>query len=588
MFTRLASSAVLWVLGIMPLHSHAGAATLYALPPSGTASVDTTRLRSLFEAHPGDAVVVRLEAGVYSIEPTDGVFFTLAEAVTIVGDGMGRTVLKLADHVGPYDHVFFGPSSRRPSAVHIRDLTIDHNVTNNPIQTEAELFLHPRNTIRVDRGSNIALERIEVRNASDLNSFIIHEGVAELLIADCRFVNMGDNPLQVVHDHSAIYANTAHVKIMNNIFQAARANAPGARTAIETHGSHTIVTGNIITDYAVGMNVTGVSAVEDTRDVIVHGNVITGALQGIQLWSNRYDKHTDGYGLDNVIIRANIISLSQTQYHTPMASGGIFIESRSDLPLKDILIIGNVLTWESEMSEGKTNEITLGIGCNSINNLTWENVEIVDNVLTNVPLAAIRLSCSLTNARVAGNVIRNAGGSSDASIPPAYRTPIMVSAPEVHGLVVENNEISYGGESSKPSYAFFLSTRGSTEGVELRDNKVRMVGRVGGRPMEAYHVEGSLVKPLIVGVFPGFRPPAGAVRAGSRVFDPEQNVRWYVRAEGSLWSREAIGSAVPTDGTWQIGDVIWTLFPQPGAPIGFVCVTGGSPGIWKPFGATER
>jgi len=44
------------------------------------------------------------------------------------------------------------------------------------------------------------------------------------------------------------------------------------------------------------------------------------------------------------------------------------------------------------------------------------------------------------------------------------------------------------------------------------------------------------------------------------------------------------GSAVPTAGTWAVGDIIWRITPIAGNFIGWVCTTAGTPGTWKTFG----
>ena len=42
--------------------------------------------------------------------------------------------------------------------------------------------------------------------------------------------------------------------------------------------------------------------------------------------------------------------------------------------------------------------------------------------------------------------------------------------------------------------------------------------------------------------------------------------------------------AMPSTGEWSVGDIAWNSTPQTSSYIGWVCVTSGNPGIWKPFG----
>ena len=46
-------------------------------------------------------------------------------------------------------------------------------------------------------------------------------------------------------------------------------------------------------------------------------------------------------------------------------------------------------------------------------------------------------------------------------------------------------------------------------------------------------------------------------------------------------------SAVPTTGTYKVGDIVYNSVPTAGGYVGWVCVTAGTPGTWKGFGAIE-
>lgn len=49
----------------------------------------------------------------------------------------------------------------------------------------------------------------------------------------------------------------------------------------------------------------------------------------------------------------------------------------------------------------------------------------------------------------------------------------------------------------------------------------------------------------------------------------------------------ANGNSAPTDGGYQTGDIVWNTTPNIGLYIGWVCVQGGAPGQWQPFGKIE-
>jgi hypothetical protein len=51
--------------------------------------------------------------------------------------------------------------------------------------------------------------------------------------------------------------------------------------------------------------------------------------------------------------------------------------------------------------------------------------------------------------------------------------------------------------------------------------------------------------------------------------------------------RDFFGDAAPSTGTWGQGDKFWAQFPAAGGPLGWVCLSGGTPGTWYPFGAVQ-
>lgn len=49
--------------------------------------------------------------------------------------------------------------------------------------------------------------------------------------------------------------------------------------------------------------------------------------------------------------------------------------------------------------------------------------------------------------------------------------------------------------------------------------------------------------------------------------------------------REYFGTAAPTSGAWEVGDVVWSTAPAAGGFMGWVNTAAGSPGTWKTWGA---
>jgi|APCry1669189369_1035219.scaffolds.fasta_scaffold00921_11 hypothetical protein len=46
----------------------------------------------------------------------------------------------------------------------------------------------------------------------------------------------------------------------------------------------------------------------------------------------------------------------------------------------------------------------------------------------------------------------------------------------------------------------------------------------------------------------------------------------------------AVGSGMPTSGSYTQGDTIWNSNPKTNDYVGWICIQGGTPGEWKPFG----
>jgi len=63
---------------------------------------------------------------------------------------------------------------------------------------------------------------------------------------------------------------------------------------------------------------------------------------------------------------------------------------------------------------------------------------------------------------------------------------------------------------------------------------------------------------------------------------------YAVKNAGTAYSSALVrmlGTAAPTTGTYQVGDIFYNSSPTAGGYIGWVCTTAGTPGTWKTFGA---
>lgn len=68
------------------------------------------------------------------------------------------------------------------------------------------------------------------------------------------------------------------------------------------------------------------------------------------------------------------------------------------------------------------------------------------------------------------------------------------------------------------------------------------------------------------------------------VFQNGYGVRNVGDAAGTAKAR-LLGTAAPTSGTYEVGDIVYNSAPAAGGFVGWVCTTAGTPGTWKTFGA---
>jgi len=108
--------------------------------------------------------------------------------------------------------------------------------------------------------------------------------------------------------------------------------------------------------------------------------------------------------------------------------------------------------------------------------------------------------------------------------------------------------------------AFAIGTD-ATPRVTCRANGDVVVGSETGKPVKL-----SVYGQLGVGVkYPG------------EALEVDGNIKFAERTF-------AAGEKEPTDGRWDTGSIVWNEKPSINKPVGWVCVRGGKPGNWRPFG----
>lgn len=71
--------------------------------------------------------------------------------------------------------------------------------------------------------------------------------------------------------------------------------------------------------------------------------------------------------------------------------------------------------------------------------------------------------------------------------------------------------------------------------------------------------------------------------------NPDSDVDLTVKGPARIDGKKFVsGIEVPTQGSFQVGDICWNTKPQIGSYVGWVCVVTGTPGQWEPFGGIGR
>lgn len=66
---------------------------------------------------------------------------------------------------------------------------------------------------------------------------------------------------------------------------------------------------------------------------------------------------------------------------------------------------------------------------------------------------------------------------------------------------------------------------------------------------------------------------------------PDPSVKLEVAGDVRFNNKKFVtGTSMPTDGTFNVGDICWNQNPTVGNYVGWVCTVEGAPGMWAPFG----
>ncbi len=527
------------------------------------AADNVAAIQAAVDAAAAAAGRVFIPAGTFKIvPPLVGAAIQLKAGLRGIFGVGSSSVIKVVDAVPTTEYYailsnYNGTTSVDVGGLTLSDFTVDQNNANNQWATSATQYtIKPRYALYITLATApVAVRRVSFVDLDNTNTISISGTVRDHTIEGCRFV-WGSCPVD--HDASVIYVNPAGLAnagswILNNLFQSPGAGSKSARTAIETHGGCQVVTGNVISGFAKGANITGVS-VRGGEGIVFSGNQISEAKWGLELWSLPYSINTTD-GIRNVIIRDNVIRLNgvgwQTVYTGSAYANGILRDnSTTSLPYQDVLIDSNIITFN--------NTGYVGVNGDSIGNgIEWRDTfldttdrrVVIRNNRIDSPLASgIRWSAVGDSIEITGNLVRNPGQASIAAggaMPNGSANGIFVNGAVTNSRVSNNYVLDDQGTPTTNVGVYLFPTLAGSANNEAIGNRVPVANSKKIETVTSSFAAGWLIRMD----HETYTAMTGAAVVGSTITD---------RSNGTVRTQ----TAAPAGTTWVVASTTAGLVPK--------------------------
>ena len=379
---------------------------------------DTSALIATFTESTNIPCVMLTAGKTYLLTPTNsinGILLSLSKGITLIGNG---ATIKIANSTPGYSAII-GHASNDLTGLYIENVVFDHNSSNTSnYAATSNVLTKSRMTVYVKNGESFVFKNNVVLNSCSTNTISYNgDGNTENCIIDGNFfLNVGENPNHLYHDHSTIYATGNNIQIVNNVFEGKSWGAEGTTCAIEVHpGNNCTIKSNIISKYHTGINYAAIYEY-DSNNGIISNNIINTLRHGVVLFGSTYLTHTTGYSINGLSVINNRIEIHNATSignitGGQLGVGGIVTNSSFSLPVKNLTISDNSLSYEieEETPDYTANYGALGI-FEATNDTTYENIIIKGNFIASPPLSVITI-CSgkgvLKNCLVSDNTVVN-------------------------------------------------------------------------------------------------------------------------------------------------------------------------------------
>ena len=568
---------------------------------------DTAAIQAAIDSMADNSSIV-FPKGIYLVAPTieSSYILTLPNINNITILGLGATI-KVEASSGNYLGILGYASGATPDGLTVRDVIFDHNGQNNDLGSLGAYSSRGRYTVSNylsgNAFDNIVVSNVTVKNCDSVVSIYFtgsSSTAGSVSIDNCEWINARNYNGQD-YDQSFINCRCDFLSITNNRFRGESwAYAP--RTAIETHSSNQIVTGNIVEKFQIGINVTGISQTGTTYDHIVNNNAFEVSRDGILIWSQPLAPASATTGFENMLISKNIIRMRPDEFVGTASAGlrGIGIYGGSlHVEYKNLIIDGNQIVYPLDQSGSSYTTKSSSQAWGAISSRTSStvnadaiNVEITNNQIINCPMSGVFLEFSdWSGLKIEGNSFIDCGSTQNAAPASSTKQVIFFAGYLIGDCSISRNLFVDNFATTQVTDYIYLRDRTASPlyFFDVRDNEFRFTDSatiVSGADYLGVYSSSVLVK--FNGEVPlDTNPRLPLITGGinSKVTVRSSDVSYTKNASGILdWKAEFFSSTSPSTGSWRAGDVAYNTSPTSGGTIGWVCTTTGSPGTWKTFG----
>lgn len=402
---------------------------------------------------------------------------------TWLGDGAASTI-KVANNFGAYKTIIGAATDGTDVGSFTMDrLRFDQNSGNGNTYLAADLAVNTKHVLRVlsfTAGSLISIKNCIFDNSDCMNTLYVAADTID--ISDNLWRGTGTVGAGDFRDHSSIYTTTTvdggTQTIKNNTFRG-NLGMGSSVCAIETHGGSQTVTGNNISGYMIGANLTGWSSTIRCESIVFSNNPITNCAFGIQVWSRYSGTITTGPAMTGVEIHANPIVIDRDSWlpitGISATAWGINVEEASTAPVDGLTISENYIKYKPSVLTPPANDAkSVGIRLvMAYAAAVLTNVKVLGNTVVNPLSSGMHISGIMTGLEVRGNRVIDPAQSTHASVVDVYRSAGVLSG-TLTDAIFENNTLVDNRGTHYCAYFFIaLSAMTAATNFTFRNNSAR-------------------------------------------------------------------------------------------------------------------